>query len=194
MLFDEDGSRKIQPENIFNVDETGISICQKAQRIVAKKGKRSIGIMSSAEKGKNITVVCCVSASGFYVPPMFIYPRRRVGPEFLDRGPIGAVAEGSKTGWITEELFNKWFKHFCKAVQPQARESPTLLLADGHASHTNNLELVEMARKNNVIILIYPSHCTHRLQPLDVAIFKSLKFNYDKQVTRFIYLKYLLTV
>jgi hypothetical protein len=184
-LFDEEGSRKIQPANIFNVDETGITICQKAQRIVGKKGKRNIGIVTSAEKGKNIAVVCCVSVSGLYVPPMFIYPRRRVGQEFLDRGPIGAVAEGSKTGWITDELFNKWFQHFRKIVQPQTRESPTLLLADGHVSHTNNLELVEMARKNNVIILIFPSHCTHRLQPLDVAIFKSLKSNYDKQVSKF---------
>jgi len=111
-LFCSDGTRKIPPEQIFNVDETGFTVCQKAQKIVDQKGKKAVGILSSAEKGKTTTVVCCVSASGFYVPPTFIYPRVRVREQFLDRGPVGAVAKGSKTGWNTEYLFTQWFQHF----------------------------------------------------------------------------------
>ena len=94
-----------------------------------------------------------------------------------------AIARANKSGWITEELFLDWFDHFLKHVQPKARQQPTLLLADGHVSHTNNLTLLEKARENNVMLLIFPSHCTHKLQSLDVAIFKSLKWNYDKEVT-----------
>jgi hypothetical protein len=66
-------------------------------------------------------------------------------------------------------------------VQPRTRSQPTLLLADGHVSHTNNLRLIEKAREN-VTLLIFPSHYTHKLQPLDVAVFKSLKWNYDNEV------------
>ena len=113
---------------------------------------------------------------------MFIFPRVRVRPEFLDRGPTGAVARANKSGWITEELFTEWFEHFLEHAQPKSRQHPTLLLADGHASHVNNLQLIDKARENNVILLIFPSHCTHRLQPLDVGIYKSLKWNYDKEV------------
>lgn len=182
-LFDENGTRLIPPENVYNVDETGLTICQKSQKIVAKKGKKNVGVITSAERGRTITVVCCVSASGNYVPPMFIYPRVRMKPEFLDRGPVGAIARATKTGWINEELFCEWFQHFLDQVQPKSRQQPTLLLADGHASHTKNLALIEKARENNVILLIFPSHCTHRLQPLDVAVFKSLKLNYDKEVS-----------
>lgn len=103
-LFIEDGSRKIPAQNTYNVDETGITICQHPQKIIGKKGKKSIGVLTSAEKGENITVICCVSASGTYVPPLFIYPRVRVRPGFLDRGPLGAVARANKTSWITEDL------------------------------------------------------------------------------------------
>jgi len=183
-LFDQnnDGARVIPPENIYNVDETGFTICQKSQKIVARKGKKNVGILCSAEKGKNVTVVGCVSAAGHYIPPMFVFPRVRVRPEFLDRGPVGAIGKANKTGWITEELFAEWFQHFIDQTQPQSRPQPTLLLADGHSSHTNNLALIDKARENNVILLIFPSHCTHRLQPLDVAIYKSLKFFYDKEV------------
>ena len=47
-----------------------------------------------------------------------------------------------------------------------------LLIQDGHASHIT-IELIEMARENNVSMLCLPSHTSHVLQPLDVEVFKS---------------------
>ena len=66
-MFDADGNSLIPPCNIYNVDETGFNICQKSRKIVAKKGEKSVGILTSAEKSKNVTMVGCVSASGHYV-------------------------------------------------------------------------------------------------------------------------------
>jgi len=50
---------------------------------------------------------------------------------------------------------------------------------DGHCSHINNLDIIMKARANNVSLLVLPSHCTHKIQPIDVAMFKSLKSHYD---------------
>ena len=172
----------IKPENIYNVDESGFTICQKPRKIIALKGKKSVGAITSAEKGKNITVVCCISASGSYVPPMFIFPRVRIPVDFLDDLPVGSIAKGNPSGWISEPLFLDWFRHFINFVQPKQRIEPTLLLMDGHCSHTRNLELIKVAKENNVSILVFPSHCTHRLQPLDVAVFKSMNSYYDTEV------------
>jgi hypothetical protein len=33
-LFNSDGTRRIPPENGYNVDETGITVCQKSKKIV----------------------------------------------------------------------------------------------------------------------------------------------------------------
>ena len=180
IMFDSNGTQVIPPMNIFNVDESGMTVCHKPGKVVAQRGKHSVGGLTSAEKGNTITVVCCQSAGGFYVPPMLIYPRARVRPEFLDKAPIGSVSAGSKNGWITLELFEKWFDHFVQAVHPEARREPVLLVLDGHSSHTRNLNVIKKARQSNVIILSLPSHCTHRLQPLDVAFFKSLNAFYDQ--------------
>ena len=49
-LFDHNGTRLIPAENIYNVDETRITVCQKSQRIVARKGKKKVAIICSAEK------------------------------------------------------------------------------------------------------------------------------------------------
>lgn len=126
-------------ENIFNVDETGISVNQKPKRILAKKGKKSVGIVTSVEKGKTITAVCCVSAAGAYCPPFLIFPRKRFKAELLDGGPAGAIGVANESGWINEEVFLQWFEHFLKVFQPQHRSCPSLLIMDGHASHTNSL-------------------------------------------------------
>ncbi|XP_047130120.1 uncharacterized protein LOC124810024 [Hydra vulgaris] len=182
-MFNANGMQIIPPSNLFNVDESGLSICHKPGKIVALKGKHSVGGLTSSERGKTITIVCCQSGSGFFVPPMLIYPRIRVKPEFLDKTPIGSISGGSKNGWITTELFEIWFDHFLQAVQPQSRNQPVLLILDGHSSQKKNLSVIKKARHSNVIILSLPSHCTHKLQPLDVSFFKSLKIFYDQEVS-----------
>ena len=56
------------------------------------------------------------------------------------------------------------------------------LMYFGHAMHTKNIELIDLARENNVHIICLPPHCTHRLQPLDVAFMKPLSSYYDEAV------------
>jgi len=183
VLFSDTGERLVPPCNIFNVDESGYTICQRPTKIVAKKGKHNVGQVTSAEKGKTVTAVCCTSATGVYVPPMLIFPRARMKAALLDNAPAGSVAEASKSGWITESIFTKWFQHFIGNVSPHSRSQPVVLLMDGHCSHTSNLDVVQMATENNVVLIVLPSHCTHRLQPLDISFFRSLNINYNAEVT-----------
>ena len=150
-LYSCDGQR-IPPENIFNVDESGYTICQKPKKIIAQKGKRSVGTLTSAEKGKIVTAVCCMSSTGFFLPPMLIFPRARMRPELTDKAPPGTIGVANPSGWISSELFLDWFRHFLNVVVPKARTQPVLLILDGHATHTKNLELINLARQNNVII------------------------------------------
>jgi hypothetical protein len=44
-----------------------------------------------------------------------------------------------------------------------------LLVVDGHAMHSENLEAVE-ALEDEVVVLQLPDRATHRLEPFDVAI------------------------
>ena len=52
--------------------------------------------------------------------------------------------------------------------------STALLLCDGHDSHIS-AEFFDYAIKNNIEIVLLPSHSWHFLQPLDVAILGPLK-------------------
>ena len=40
VLFTDEEKLKIPPENVYNVDESGFTICQKTGKILAQKGKK----------------------------------------------------------------------------------------------------------------------------------------------------------
>jgi hypothetical protein len=104
---------------IINADETGITTVQKPSKVLAQKGAKQVGFITSAERGKTVTAVCSFSAAGHYVPVMLIYPRKRMNPQLQRNGPAGALDECSDNGWITEELFVTYLNHFAKTVKPR---------------------------------------------------------------------------
>ena len=166
-----------KPMQIYNCDESGVTVVFKPNKVVAELGKRNVYAISAAEKGKTHTILSCVSASGFVLPPLMVYPRKICVPDKLKEGAIpNTLFKNSESGWINSQLFAEWFAFFIKNIPP-AR--PVLLVQDGHSSHTS-IELIEMARENNVTILCLPAHTSHILQPLNVGVFKSFKASFNK--------------
>jgi len=59
-IFDQE---KVTANRIFNMDENKLSTVQEGQKqIVAQRGKRQVGTVSSGERGESATCVVCVSA------------------------------------------------------------------------------------------------------------------------------------
>lgn len=172
-----------KPMLIFNSDETGISVVHKPGKVVAELGRRNVYAMTSAERGKTHTVLSCVSASGYALPPMMVYPRKKKVPSNLKEGALpGTLFTNSESGWINSQLYLEWFEFFLQNIPPTR---PVLLLQDGHASHTS-IELIELARANDIHLLCLPAHTTHVLQPLDVGVFKSFKSNFSKACSKYL--------
>ena len=173
---------KFPPDKIYNVDETGMTTVQsRPSKIVALRGRKQVGSLTSAERGVLVTTEICMSATGSFVPPLFVWPRVRMKPELMDGAPPGSIFECHKSGWMQTDIFTTWFKHFVK-VSGASNENKVLLILDGHKTHTQNLAVINIARKNGVFILSLPPHCTHRLQPLDVAFMKPLSTYYTQEV------------
>jgi len=103
---------KLEPPDIWNVDETGITTVQKPDKIVARCGFKQIGKLVSAERGTLVTLTVAVSASGNTTPPFFIFPRVNYRDHFLRDGPSGSLGDANPSGWMKEEHFIKFIKHF----------------------------------------------------------------------------------
>ncbi|CAH2102389.1 unnamed protein product [Euphydryas editha] len=179
-VYDE---HQLTPDRIYNCDEMGISVVPKTNsKIIAKRGRKQVGIIVSAERGQTVTVEICFSAAGNYMPPMLIFPRKRMQPELMVNSQAGAWGTCSDSGWITSELFLQWFKRFV-IFSGASKDRPVLLLLDGHSTHTQNIDLINEARAHGVIILCFPPHTTHRLQVADVAFMRPLSIYYEQAVT-----------
>ena len=166
-----------KPKLVFNVDETGVTIVHKPGKVLAELGRRNVYALTSAERGRTHTILICVSASGFSIPPLMVYPRKQRVPDNMREGAIpGTIFEVSKSGWINQEIYMKWFDFFISNIPPIR---PVLLIQDDHASHIS-IDLIEKARANDIHLLCLPAHTTHILQPLDVGVFKSFKHYFNK--------------
>ena len=56
-----------KPMQVYNCDETGVSVLHKPGKVVAELGHRNVYAIASGEKGKTHTVLSCALASG-YIP------------------------------------------------------------------------------------------------------------------------------
>ncbi|GBM01178.1 hypothetical protein AVEN_253588-1 [Araneus ventricosus] len=75
-----------------------------------------------------------MSATGVFVPPALISPRKRMNPLLYKDAPSATLPLISDTDYMNSHLFIDWLKHFVKHAKPST-EDPVLLIADNHTSH-----------------------------------------------------------
>ncbi len=184
----------ITTTQIWNVDETGITTVHRPDGIIARKGRKQIGAVTSAERGTLITMALAVSSCGTSIPPFFVFPRlvkfnsyvyfcfvmpfyclHRVHFRsfFLNGAPLGSAGSANKSGWMTELDFDKFLEHFIRHARPSVQNKIVLLL-DNHSSHLS-INGLRIAKENGIILLSFPPHCSHKLQPLDRTVFGPFK-------------------
>ena len=61
-------------------------------------------------------------------------------------------------------------------------EKQVLLLLDNHESHLS-IEVIDYAKANGIVMLSFPPHCSHRMQPLDVSVYGPFKKYYNSALS-----------
>jgi transposase len=162
-----------EAKDIINIDETGLATVVEPPRVIAARGARQVGQISSAERGELVTFVGIITAAGTTIPPAFVFPRVNFKIQFLAGGPSASLGLAYKTGWMTTENFLKVLTHIQTFTRCSV-EKPILLILDNHSSHTSIL-CINFCRSNGIVILTLPPHCSHKLQPLDCGIYGPFK-------------------
>ena len=66
------------PSQIYNVDETGMLLVHKPQKIVTKRDEKKVRSRTSSNKSQ-VIVIACVSATRHVIPPFVIFDAK--GPQ-----------------------------------------------------------------------------------------------------------------
>lgn len=164
---------KFLPNRIFNIDETGITTVAQAPKVIAATGKKQVGQIVSSERGELVSFCGIICAGGTVIPPVFVFPRIKFKDCFLNGAPAGSLGLSSRNGWMTTELFVKVLEHLVQASGCSATH-PILLIMDNHVSHIS-IEAISFAKAHGIVLLTFPPHCSHRLQPLDIGVYGPFK-------------------
>ena len=134
--------------------------CSKARQDCCHQRSSSLGKVTSRERGATVTVICGINAVGRYLPPMFIFPKKRMVASLTKGAPYESVGYCSFNGWTDSDLFVKWLEHFVSFT------NASVDIVDGHHSR-KTLAAVEYARSRGITLIILPPHSTHKMLPLD---------------------------
>jgi len=93
-----------EPAQIFNCDESGFPLDHKPGKVISAKGSKSINLTTSGDKAQ-ITVLACACASGYVLPPLIIFDRKRLKPEHTKGEIPGTIYGLSHNGWIDSKIF-----------------------------------------------------------------------------------------
>ena len=179
--IDENG---IQPEDIYNFDETGFAMGLIATAKVITRaeyyGRRSLRQPGNREW---VTSIECVNSTGFVLPPCIIFKSTTYQQyAWFDDIPDDWRIEISKNGWTTDEIGLRWLeKLFIPATTSRTRGKYRLLVLDGHGSHLTP-DFDRLCFKYDIIPICMPPHSSHLLQPLDIGCFAPLKREYGGMI------------
>ena len=162
---------KFSAADIYNLDETGCKTVQDMAKVkvIAPKQEKQVGKVTSAERGTLVSLLCCVNACGNSIPPLFVFPRVHFKEHMLHGAPPGSVGVAHPSGWMTGENVVVFLHHFINNVRC-SKDHLVLIIMDNHDSHIT-IDALNVAKENGIILLTFPPHCSHKLQPLDRTIF-----------------------
>jgi hypothetical protein len=122
------------------MSEKGITTVVKPKKIVAGRGVKRVGTVTSAERGELITAAVAVSAQGTFTPAMLIFPIKHIHDHFIRDGPAVCIAAATGSVMINEVSFVQFIKHFIRHNKPTEGD-PVLLFLDNHSSHLSSQSL-----------------------------------------------------
>jgi hypothetical protein len=184
---------KVLPSDTYNMDEKGfmIGMLQSSKRYFNASEYSSSRLKGAGQDGNRewITIIASVCQEGPPLPPAIIYAAATNNHQdswYQDLETDEPIAHfiTSPNGWTNDEIGYEWLtKVFDRHTRQKARNGRDyrLLFLDGHSSHIN-MRFIEFCDNNKILLMAYPPHSTHRLQPLDVSLFNPLANYYSQNL------------
>ena len=167
----------IIPENVHNMDETGV--------MLSMLGSVKVLMGHDDSRYYRVTAIECIFADGRSLLPMIIWPATTHRANWIIYSTPGWHYAYFEKGFNDSKINLEWMKQvFYPQTKVQANYNPRILICDGFGTH-ETLEIMKFCFENNITLCRLPSHTSDKLQPCDVGVFGPLKAANRDQVERF---------
>jgi len=165
------------PENIYNMDETGLQYqCLPSRTYIAAGRQRRVRGSKAMKATDRVTLVLACNATGSHkipvaiigcaaVPQCFKPPRACCPLQYFSQHPA----------WMDGTVYEKWFKTVLVPKVRSRTRSPVILLVENCGAHTK----IEC---DGVTIYPLPPRVTSVHEPLDAGIIACCKHRYKRRL------------
>jgi hypothetical protein len=185
----------VKPHNIYNMDEKGflLGVTSRSKRVFSKQLWEQKKVTAALQDGNRdwITVLACICADGSWVDPTIVYEGtaglREGWLSDLEVGKHQVFFSNTPTGWSNDDLALAWVEQvFDRRTKEKAKRDYRMLLLDGHGSHVTQ-SFIDYCDRHRILLVVFPPHSTHSLQPLDVVLFSPLAAAYSDELSQFLH-------
>jgi hypothetical protein len=158
------------PENIFNMDETGLFYRATTKNTYHIKGDDCASGKMSKDR---VTVALCASMTGEKLKPLLI--GKSENPRCVSKIKTDSLPVDYKfnnKSWMNSKLFESWISKVNKIMRRQKRQ--IVLFNDIAPSHPN-------LTYSNVTLKFFPANTTSKSQPMDQGIIQTTKLKFRKK-------------
>lgn len=163
------------PTRIFNADESSFQSCPKTGRVLGPRAFRNLYEIKVNNEQESVTVMCAFAGNGSIVPPMIVYPLKRISKSIImNLNPEWGVGR-LENGWMTSGLYYEYISNiFYPWLLRNNVKLPVVLFVDGRRSHIS-YHVSQFCKDHGIYHIALTPNATHILQPADVSVFKPLK-------------------
>lgn len=184
--------KEISTDNIFNVDETRISINMKNYKFTAIESCSKLyhsTIQSNDYTGA--TYIPFISRKKVFMHVVILPDKKCNGKDISIIKPPRHTRYGApllfiaytNSGYLNGDVWNLIIKKFCDEIRKYVLKSHILLLMDNLRIH-NNFNALSMCNKNNIHVLFFPCYSSHYMQPADDLFFLNIKKQMKQKYSR----------
>jgi len=164
-----------EPDQIYNMDETGMFFRCLPNRAYVTAGRRRRARGTKAMKAKDrVTLVLACNATGTHKVPVAIIGTAQVPLCFTrPRSPCPLPYFYQNSAWMDADVYEKWFKTVFVPAMRARTSLPVALVVDNCGAHSK----LEHAQVTTIPL---PPNVTSIHQPLDAGIIAALKRRYKR--------------
>lgn len=160
--------KQFSPDDVFNLDETGLFWQLLPNKTMAFRGERCTGGKKSKQR---ITLLVGANMSGSEKFPLLAIGNSK-RPRAFKNKMIPVTYKANSKAWMTAELFEETLRAWDGRLGQQERR--VLLCLDNFSGHPPELQL------DNIQLVFFPPNTTAISQPMDQGIIENLKRHYKK--------------
>ena len=183
---------KINPALRFCADETMLNPTTHRRLIVPNAS--NVPLMPDNVEIPHITAMCCCNVIGDKMPLFIILNSLKKLPNDLKKYEEtgDAIFSSTSSGWQTRDTFLwfaicfiNWLTIYRLKLDKTIRNSPAILIVDGHKSRECPVA-IKMLKQNNIKLFVIPAHTSHVTQLFDVGIGSPMKSFFSDMLKKLI--------